>query len=65
MSEYTTLIGAEDVSRAGHNIAGAADTISRASANMENALHQHELFLDDWLERFEEALDRNGEEKKL
>ncbi len=38
--DYVTLMGAEDVSRAGRNISGAADTISRAAGTMQEAAHQ-------------------------
>jgi len=33
MGDYVTLLGSEDVVRAGHNISGAADTMNRAAEN--------------------------------
>ena len=41
MDKYVTLVGAEDVDRAGRNILSAADTISRAGESLENALERH------------------------
>ena len=57
MSSYTTLLGAEDVRSAGNTMSSAADTINRACCGMEEALRRHELFLDDWLTRFRDALE--------
>lgn len=51
MSQYMTLVGAEDVSRAASNMRSAADDMTRAAANIAAALEQHQRFLDDWLVR--------------
>ena len=56
MSEYIHLIGAEDVSRAGRTIANAAHEMQNAMAAMEDSLHRHRIFLDDWLQRLEAVL---------
>lgn len=56
--ETVLLIGHEDVARAGHNIAGAADTMNRAAGNLDEVLMRHQRFMDDWLQRFEAALER-------
>lgn len=61
MTEYVTLIGAEDVSRAGHNMASAADTMNRAAGNLDDALRRHQRFMDDWLQRFEQVLSVSKE----
>lgn len=37
MSNYTTLLGAEEVERAGRNIEGAAETMTRAANTMDAA----------------------------
>ncbi len=57
MSSYVTLLGAEDVRSAGNTMSSAADTINRACGGLEEALRRHELFLDDWLTRFRNALE--------
>ena len=54
--ETIHLTGAEEVAQAGRNISGAADTMQRASNNIEGSLANHRQFLDDWLGRFEEAI---------
>lgn len=59
MNEYITLVGAEDVQRAGAALRSAAETMQRAASSIEDSLHRHRLFLDDWLERFECTLKEN------
>lgn len=51
MSQYITLLGAEEVSRAANNMGSAADSMNRAVANLAGILDQHQRFLDDWLVR--------------
>jgi hypothetical protein len=51
------LIGAEDVRSAGHTMARAAETMSSAAMNIHGALERHQNFLDDWLQRFEAAVE--------
>ena len=58
MSQYVTLIGAEDVSRAASTMRSAADEMSRAASTMDQAFQSHQQFLNDWLLRFEETLSR-------
>ena len=57
MGEYVTLLGAEDVRRAGSEIKSAAEQISQAVSWLVEALGQQRRFQDEWLQRFEEALD--------
>lgn len=56
MADYVTLLGAEDVRRAASTMAEAAQQMERAAGNMEAALHQHRVFLDQWLFEFREAI---------
>jgi hypothetical protein len=56
MADYVTLMGAEDVRAAGSRMASAAEQMSRAASNMDDALQRHQRFLDDWLMRFETAV---------
>ena len=58
MPDYVTLIGAEDVTRAGNRMSDAASDMLRAAASIEDSLYRHRQFLDEWLGRFEAALRR-------
>lgn len=51
MSEYITLLGAEDVARAGRQMASAADDMQRAASSISESL-------DMSLRRFEELVER-------
>lgn len=58
MSEHIVLLGAEEVSRAAYTIRDAAEQMSRVSGwNEENAQRQR-VFMDEWLQRFEAAVDK-------
>ncbi len=59
MSEYITLLGAEDISRASSRMVFATEEFGRHIGNMELALHRHEQFMDDWLLRLEHVLVDN------
>lgn len=61
MSNYITLMGAEDVSRAGSRMASAAEQMSRAAGSIDDALQRHQQFLDDWLMRFEAVMEKTHE----
>ncbi len=56
MAEYVNLIGAEDVSRAGHTMRDASQTMTQAASSISYSLEMHQRFLDDWLTRFTEAM---------
>lgn len=56
MSNYVTLMGAEEVSRAGSRMQDAASTMQGAASNIAYALEQHQRFLDDWLARLNDTL---------
>lgn len=60
MTDYITLLGAEDVRRAASNMTAAAHEMSRAAANIEAALQNHQRFLDDWLMRYEKAKEETA-----
>lgn len=51
------LHGAEDVRRAANTISGAADTMSRAVGNLDDVLRRHQSFLDEFIIRFEGAVE--------
>lgn len=61
MAEFIHLIGADDVRSAGHKMQAAATDMSNAAANLEHTLHIHRIFMDEWLMRFEEILNRDKE----
>jgi len=53
MSDYITLIGAEQVTQAGRNISGAADTISRAAESFDWSVTRLERILSEFADRME------------
>lgn len=53
MAEYVTLLGAEDVRRAGHQMASAAEDINRALLSLDQTLSLY-------VERVERALDEHA-----
>lgn len=60
MADYVTLLGAEQVSSAGHTMREAAREMQAAANSTEWALEQHRRFMDDWLSRFEAALEKHA-----
>ena len=61
MSEYIHLIGAEDVSRAGHNMQSAAERMSSVVSSLDDVLERHRRWADDWLLRLEQVFDKQKE----
>lgn len=56
MRDHVTLLGAEDVSRAAGQMRSAADTFASAVGSHTWALEQHQRFMDDWLQRFQDVM---------
>jgi len=54
------LDGSNEVSRAGSAIGSAALGMQSAASNIEWALERHQRFLDDWLQRFEAAIEKTA-----
>lgn len=52
--ETITLLGAEEVARAGTRISIAAATMAKAADQIEESHRQQRFFLEQWLERFKE-----------
>ena len=50
------LHGAEDVRTAASRMVEAADVMQRAASTIDAALDRQRSFLDDWLQRFEIAM---------
>ena len=57
--DFVQLIGAEDVSRASHNMQSAASQMQAAASSIDDSLQRHKVFLDDWLCRLEEIIKEN------
>lgn len=53
MSDYITLLGADDVRSGGYAMERAAADINRAAGNFEAVFERHHRFMEDWLQRFE------------
>lgn len=53
------LQGSEAVTRASNSMSSSADDMIRASNNISNALSDHQRFLTEWLDRFENILKEN------
>ena len=62
--ESMHLIGSEEVARGGRAVREGAAEMQRAVSSLESVLHQHRIWLDEWLARFESALasDRDAGE---
>jgi hypothetical protein len=58
VAEYVHLIGAEDIRSAGNSMRSAADDMRSAASSIDSSFDRHQRFLDDWLQRFEAALER-------
>lgn len=56
--KYVILVGAEQVERAGYKIAEAADQMMRAAGYMDETMQRHQRFMDDWLSRFEQVIEK-------
>ena len=57
MSNYITLLGAEQVQNAAYSIKEAANTMTRAADCIDGALQRNRIFLDEWLQRLEAILN--------
>jgi len=62
--EYMYLQGSEEVGRAASSMKGSAEEMNRAAANIERSLERHQRFLDDWLYRLEQIIEKM-EKKEL
>jgi len=61
MADYVTLLGAEDVRNAAHQIREAAQDMNRSVSYLDDVLTRHRMAMDDWLSRLEAALQSKGE----
>lgn len=58
MTENIHLIGADDVRNAGYRMREAAEAMSQVALNLDGALERHQRWMDDWLNRFAEVVER-------
>lgn len=58
MSDYITLLGAEQVQHAARSIQAAAEEMARAASYSDETARQQRQFMDDWLQRFEQAIEK-------
>jgi hypothetical protein len=58
MSGHVTLLGAEEVSRAGSRISGAAEEMQRAASAFDEATHRMARAFEDAASRMEAAAER-------
>lgn len=49
---------------AGSAMRAAAEVMQRAAASIEDSLDRHRMFLDDWLFRLEEIMEREVDNGK-
>jgi hypothetical protein len=56
MSEYVTLLGAEEVRHAASTMTNAAHEMKQAAASLEWVFQRQQQFMNDWLVQFEEIL---------
>lgn len=52
-----TLVGAETVQRAASQMSSAAGEMQTAARSIEYALENHQRFMNDWLDRYQQVLE--------
>ena len=57
MSDYVTLMGAEQVQSAANQMRQAADMMQRAAGEIEDSFRRHHMFMEDWLTQFRDAMN--------
>ena len=62
--ENMNLIGADDVRRGGQQIAEDARQMSNVSSNFQCVIEANQRFMDDWLNRFTQALENTSLKEK-
>lgn len=61
MPDYVTLMGAEEVRRAAHEMTSAASAMQAAASSIEWSLQRHRQFLDNWLSQLEQVMTTRTE----
>jgi hypothetical protein len=60
--ETIHLVGTESIQRAAMGMQDAAEHMANVSANLQIIFEQQQLFLDEWLNRFEAVLQAHRPE---
>ena len=61
MSDYMTLMGAEQVQNAGHTIQCSANDFRRSVESLGCYMQRHQEFMQEWLDRLEAVIEfHNG-----
>lgn len=58
MEKYITLLGTENVRSAANTMKEAADIMRGVAGNLEDSLHRHRIFLDEWISRLESIMEK-------
>lgn len=56
---YIQLIGADDVRSAASTMSSAASEMRGAASSIQHSLEMHQRFLDDWLMRFQDVMEKS------
>lgn len=56
--ERMLLIGTEEISSAANRMVSAAYEIRMAATSIDNSLAAHRQFMDDWLRRLEDVMEK-------
>ena len=54
---YVTLVGSEQVERAGHQMARAAESFAASVGNLSGELRMHRMQMEELVARFEQAAE--------
>lgn len=61
MADNIHLIGAEQVSNAGHNMSQAAENMNRAAREIGYVLERQQQFMSQWLIDFKTIMEEKNE----
>ena len=64
MEKYIHLIGTEQVQQAARTMRSAAQEMSQAANSISYTMENHQQFLDEWMGRFIEILERQEAQSK-
>ncbi len=60
MADYVTLLGAEQVQKAGHAMERAAGEIGTAAGAFQDALMRHQQFMQQWLDDLRALMEKSN-----
>jgi len=63
VSEYITLMGAEDVRRGGNMAQEGGESMIRAANTIDESLRRFQSFMEDWLIELKDTIDAIGDKK--